>query len=79
MHKKYVVRLTPEQRASLEEQIRTGAAPALTQLHARMLLKADIAAGARAWPCTCLLVHRNCEEWSARPGACIFRIGTVAA
>lgn len=50
MHKKYFVRLTPEQRASLEEQIRTGAAPALTQLHARILLKADTAEDAPAWP-----------------------------
>jgi transposase len=50
VHKKYFVRLTPEQRASLEEQIRTGAAPALTQLHARILLKADTAEGAPAWP-----------------------------
>jgi hypothetical protein len=50
VHTKYFVRLTPEQRASLEEQIRTGAAPALTQLHARILLKADTAEGAPAWP-----------------------------
>ncbi len=49
MNKKYLVRLTSEQRATLEEHIRTGAAPALTQFHARILLKADTAEGGPAW------------------------------
>lgn len=50
MHKKYHVELTPEQRQTLETLIRTGQTPARTQTHARILLKADRAAGGPAWP-----------------------------
>ena len=49
MIKKYIVRLTSEQRATLEEHSRTGVASALTQVHARVLLKADTAEGGPAW------------------------------
>lgn len=49
MRKQYHVRLTPEQRAHLEALIRTGAAPACTQTHARLLLKADCGDGGPAW------------------------------
>ncbi len=49
MNKKYLVRLTPEQRATFAEHTRTGAASAFTQLHARILLKADTAEGGPAW------------------------------
>lgn len=50
MHKKYHVELTPEQRRTVESLIRTGQTPARTQTHARILLKADRAAGGPAWP-----------------------------
>ncbi len=48
MNKKYRVQLTPEQRHRLEGLIRTGNAPARTQTHARILLKADCAEGGPA-------------------------------
>lgn len=50
MHKKYHVELTPEQRQTLEALLRKGQTPARTQAHARILLKADRAAGGPAWP-----------------------------
>jgi len=49
MHKKYHVQLTPAQRQTLEGVIRSGNAPARTQTHARILLKADCADGGSAW------------------------------
>ena len=39
---KYVVRLTVEERAALEDLIRTGKRAASVILHARILLKADV-------------------------------------
>ena len=59
MQKKYRVQLTLEQRAQLEALIRTGRAPARTQTHARILLKADGAAGGPAWTEDAIL--RACE------------------
>ncbi len=50
MHKKYVVRLTTEERTYLESLIAAGAAPARTQTHARILLKADCGPAGPAWP-----------------------------
>ena len=41
MHKRYVVRLTEEERGQLEDLIRSGRAHARKLLHARILLKAD--------------------------------------
>jgi transposase len=49
MNKKYRVVLAPEQRQTLESLIRTGSAPAQTQSHARILLKADCGADGAAW------------------------------
>jgi len=49
MNKKYRVVLTSEQRQTLESLIRTGSAPAQTQTHARILLKADAAEDGAAW------------------------------
>lgn len=49
MRKKYHVRLTPEQRQTLESLLRSGTAPARTQTHARILLKADCAEGEPGW------------------------------
>jgi len=49
MNKKYRVQLTPAARAELEQVVRTGRAAA-TQARARILLKADGAAGGPAWP-----------------------------
>ena len=50
MNKKYIVRLTPEERTCLETLISSGKAPARTQTHARILLKADCSPKGPAWP-----------------------------
>lgn len=50
MNKKYRVRLRPDERVRLEQVARTGEAPAATQVHARILLKADMADSGPAWP-----------------------------
>ena len=50
MNKKYHIHLTTDERAMLEQIVRTGASSALTQSHARILLKADRGEGAPAWP-----------------------------
>lgn len=49
MNKKYRVELTAEQRQRVEALIRAGAAPAQTQTHARILLKADAGGEGPAW------------------------------
>lgn len=49
MNKKYIVRLTAEQRATLEQRTRTGTAAVSVQRHARILLKADTADDGPAW------------------------------
>ena len=49
MNKKYRVVLAPEQRQTLESLIHTGSAPAQTQSHARILLKADCGGDGAAW------------------------------
>jgi len=48
--KKYEVTLTPEEREQLHELISAGKASAQKLAHARILLKADAAPGAAAWP-----------------------------
>ena len=50
MHKKYIVRLISEERTTLETLISLGRAPARTQTHARILLKADCGPDGPAWP-----------------------------
>jgi transposase len=47
--KKYIVRLTPDERAQLLQMVRSGKASARTLLHARILLKADSGPEAPAW------------------------------
>jgi transposase len=47
--KKYPVILKPEERQALQQLIASGTAPARTLTHARILLKADAAAGQSAW------------------------------
>ena len=49
MHKKYIVHLTSEQRATLEQRIRVGTCAAALQRHARILLKADTSVDGPAW------------------------------
>jgi transposase len=46
---KYVVRLSPEEREQLLTLVNTGRAAAAKLLHARILLKAAVEAGARHW------------------------------
>ncbi len=50
VNKKYIVTLTAEERAMLEEMTRTGKAAARKIAHARILLKADVAEGGPGWP-----------------------------
>jgi transposase len=52
--KKYRVTLTPEERQSLQELIAAGKASARKLAHARILLKADAAAGGPAWADSCI-------------------------
>ena len=47
--KKYVVRLSPEERETLESLIRKGKRPASQVLKARILLKADISEAGDGW------------------------------
>ena len=47
--KKYVVRLSREEREQLEALIRKGKSPAQRLLKARMLLKADVSEGGEGW------------------------------
>jgi hypothetical protein len=47
--KKYIVRLTPDERTELLQMVRSGKASARALLHARILLKADDNPEAPAW------------------------------
>jgi hypothetical protein len=47
--KKYVVRLSPEERDRLEALLRKGKSPAQQLLKARILLKADVSDGGEGW------------------------------
>jgi transposase len=49
VYKRYVVRLTDEQRGHLEALVRRGRAHARKLLYARILLKSDAAQGGPAW------------------------------
>jgi transposase len=49
VYKRYVVRLTDEERGHLEALVRRGRAHARKLLYARMLLKSDAAQGGPAW------------------------------
>jgi hypothetical protein len=50
MKKKYIVTLTGKERESLRKLTTTGKVAAATQLHARILLKADANPGGPNWP-----------------------------
>jgi len=50
VNKKYIVTLTAEERSMLEDMTRSGKAAARKITHARVLLKADVAAGGPGWP-----------------------------
>ena len=47
--KQHVVRLSPTERAEVRALVTAGRAPALTQTHARILLKCDAGAGGPRW------------------------------
>src|SRR5712671_3003905 len=47
--KKYIVRLSPEERATLETLINRGRHPAAQLLKARILLKADVSEAGEGW------------------------------
>ena len=50
--KRYVVRLSAEERAYLDELIRKGKSPAQRLMKARILLKADVGEGGEGWRAT---------------------------
>jgi len=50
VNKRYIVTLTAEERVMLEDLIRSGTAAARKIAHARILLKADVAADGPGWP-----------------------------
>jgi hypothetical protein len=54
--KKYVVRLSREEREQLEALIRKGKSPAQRLLKARMLLKADVSEGGEGWSDSLILL-----------------------
>ena len=66
MAKRYVVNLTSEERWALEKLATTGRASAKKQIHARILLKADISAEGPGWSdrqiCKALEVSSSCVE-----------------
>jgi transposase len=49
MKKTYIVTLTPEERRMLQEMLSRGKAAARKLMHARILLKADVAGGGPGW------------------------------
>jgi transposase len=49
MKKTYIVTLMPEERRMLQEMLSRGKAAARKLMHARILLKADVAAGGPGW------------------------------
>jgi len=49
MRKRYVVQLSPEERERCTELVRSGAGPARTLMHARVLLKADSGPDGPGW------------------------------
>ena len=49
MKKKYIITLTQEERRMLQEMLSRGKAAARKLMHARILLKADVAAGGPGW------------------------------
>ena len=63
MNKKYVVRLTDDERSSLHRMVSVGKAAARKILHARVLLQVDQGLAGPAWPDTkvseALTVHPN--------------------
>jgi hypothetical protein len=63
MNKRYVVRLTEDERSDLRRMVSTGKAAARKILHARVLLQVDESPGGPGWPDTqvseSLRVHPN--------------------
>ena len=49
MRKKYIVRLTTEERSELQDMVKKGKAAAYKRLHAQILLKADISEQGDGW------------------------------
>jgi len=49
MKKKYIITLTQEERQMLQDMLSRGKAAARKLMHARILLKADVAAGGPGW------------------------------
>ena len=59
--KKYVVKLSPEERARLEEMIHTGRHPAQRLTKARILLKADVGQAGEGWSDSQIAAALDCS------------------
>jgi hypothetical protein len=79
MNKKYRIELTAEQRQTLEGLIRSGTTPARTQTHARILLKADCAAGGPAWCDAAIVCACDVSRPTVERVRCLFATKGLAA
>jgi hypothetical protein len=66
--KKYVVRLSGEEREGLETLLRKGKSPAQRQLKARILLKADVSEAGEGWSDSRIIGFRD-QRVDDLPGA----------
>jgi hypothetical protein len=66
--KKYVVRLSAEEREYLDQLIRNGKSPAQRLMKARILLKADVGEGGEGWSDSRIIDALGTSP-SMRPGA----------
>jgi integrase len=62
LRKKYIVKLTAEQRAELAAMISAGLAPARQLVRARILLKTDASEGGEAWRNSRIIAELNISE-----------------
>ena len=67
--KKYVVRLSPDEREQLEALIRKGKSPAQRLLRARILLKADVSEAGEGWSDGRIIEALETEPIHGLPGA----------
>ena len=67
--KKYVVRLSAQEREQLEALVRKGKGPARRLLKARILLKADVSEGGPGWSDSKIIVALDYQRVDALPRA----------
>ena len=67
--KKYVVRLSAEEREQLQALIRKGKSPAKRLLKARILLKADVSDAGEGWSDSKIIAALEYQRLDGLPGA----------